>query len=68
MSSALHHRKRSHRSEMRKSGLYRESTRKAIYREARKQKNYGIFGRLWQHWKNQRRESARAKQVKEETA
>ena len=68
MSSAVNHRKRSHRSEMRKSGVYQESTRKAIFREYRKQKNQSLFGRLWQHWKNQRREAAQAKQIKEETA
>ena len=67
MSSAANHRKRSHRSETRKSGAYNTSARRALYREAREQRNRNIFGRIWSHVRNNRRQSAATNRVKEAT-
>lgn len=46
MSSAVNHKRRSHRSERGKAGVYRTSTRRAIYRSYREQRNRGILSRL----------------------
>lgn len=46
MSSAANHRRRSHRSEARKGGMYSVSRHRMLFREATKQRNRNIFSRL----------------------
>lgn len=43
MSSAMNHRKRSHRSEGRKDGAFRSASRRAYYRNAADQQNAGVL-------------------------
>ena len=43
MSSAMNHRKRSHRSEGRKDGAFRSASRRAYYRNASDQQNAGVL-------------------------
>ena len=62
MSSAANHRKRSHRSENLKAGVYNTSRRRALYREAREQHNQNVFGRLASLF---RRKAMRQKQTRE---
>ena len=46
MSSAANHRRRSHRSEARKGGMYSVSRHRMLFREVTKQRNRNIFSRL----------------------
>lgn len=46
MSSAMNHRKRSHRSENAKSGAFTASARKTYYRQSADYQNRGIIGHL----------------------
>ena len=43
MSSAMNHRKRSHRSEGRKDGAFRSASRRAYYRTAADHQNAGVL-------------------------
>lgn len=47
MSSAMNHRKRSHRSEQFKRGAFNASSRKAFYRTANDARNRSVLGRLF---------------------
>lgn len=46
MSSAMNHRKRSHRSESIKAGAFNSSARKLFYQQAREYQNMSVLGRL----------------------
>ena len=46
MSSAVNHRKRSHRSETNKRGAFNASSRRAYIRTARDQRNRSVFSRI----------------------
>ncbi len=46
MSSAVNHRKRSHRSEMNKNSAFRTASRRAYYRTAPDRNNRSIFSRI----------------------
>lgn len=46
MSSAVNHRKRSHRSEQYKSAVFKAQNNKALYDSAQKQHNQNVLGRI----------------------
>ena len=46
MSSAMNHRKRSHRSEQFKNAAFRASSTRAAYRETTERRNRSILGRI----------------------
>lgn len=54
MSSAVNHRKRSHRSEPKKDAAYRASARRMLYRTARENNNRSVFGRIAELFRRRR--------------
>lgn len=65
MSSAINHKKRSHRSEQFKRGAFNASSRKAYYRTANDVRNRSVLGRLFNMFRRKAPKQSEQREVEQ---